>query len=170
MRFFTADRSRSRSGSSGRPGCSPRMSALRNPTRVGCRCQGIMALKTNFFTFTDSSVPQGVVKDTDCCCEPGRGINGSRPGFPIDHFKRAFKGRLIPADTDEGCDIWCTTPSCPAREAGGSCTSSSWMSPSRRRFSMESGKTTTRRSPGSIMANHDGPSPVRAVEGNLSGL
>jgi hypothetical protein len=41
---------------------------------------------------------------------------------------------------------------------------------SRRRFSMESGKTTTGRSPGSIMANHDGPSPVRAVEGNLSGL
>jgi hypothetical protein len=35
---------------------------------------------------------------------------------------------------------------------------------------MESSRRRASRSPGSIMANHDGPSPVRAVEGNLSGL
>jgi hypothetical protein len=51
----------------------------------------------------------------------------------------------------------------------GPCTSSSWRCP-RRRFSMESSGRTQVVPPGSIMANHNGPSAVRAVEGNLSGL
>jgi hypothetical protein len=40
--------------------------------------------------------------------------------------RRALKRLMTRADTDEGCDIWCTTPGRLARETGGQCTPSSW--------------------------------------------